>query len=211
MTTPPRDTDNANLLARAATGDKSAEKQLLTRHRDRLRRMVTVHLDRRLAPRLDPSDVVQEAMAEASQKLPDYLREPPVAFYPWLRQIAWQRLVHLQQRHVHAQKRSVLREQPWNLDLPDESVADLADRLVTSGSSPSRHMIRKELYSRVRSVLESMPASDRQVLTLRYLEQLSAEESAQVIGINLDAFMKRHFRAIRRIRRLLDAAQEESS
>ena len=49
------------LLSDAARGDASAVHSLLEQHRDRLRRMVAVRLDRRLASRLDPSDVVQEA------------------------------------------------------------------------------------------------------------------------------------------------------
>ena len=108
------------------------------------------------------------------------------------------------------QKRSVLREQRWDLDLPDESVVRLADRLVSEGTSPSQRAIREELFSRVRAALDAMPLKDRQVLILRYLEQLSAAEASQVIGITEEAFMKRHFRAIQRIRRLLDGSSEES-
>jgi RNA polymerase sigma-70 factor, ECF subfamily len=68
---------------------------LLARHRERLRRMVAVRMDRRLSPRLDPSDVVQEALAEADRHLDEYVHEQPLPFYPWLRQFAWQRLRHL--------------------------------------------------------------------------------------------------------------------
>ena len=202
--------DTTALISNARAGDESAMRQLLSRHRDRLRRMVAVHMDIRMAARFDPSDVVQDAMLDASQKLPGYLQEQPIAFYPWLRQIAWQRLVYLRQHHMATQKRSVLREQRWDLDLPDESVVRLADRLVSEGTSPSQRAIREELFSRVRAALDAMPLKDRQVLILRYLEQLSAAEASQVIGITEEAFMKRHFRAIQRIRRLLDGSSEES-
>jgi DNA-directed RNA polymerase specialized sigma24 family protein len=46
--------------------------------------------------------------------------------------------------------------------------------------------------------------------SLRYLEQLTAAEAAEVIGISLEAFMKRHLRAIGRIRRLLVHSEDES-
>src|SRR6266446_3301029 len=108
MTTGPPDTDQ--LLERAGHGDPSATGQLLERHRDRLRRMVAVRLDRRLAARVDPSDVVQEALAEAAGKLSHYLRERPLPFYPWLRRIAWERLVKLHRRHLYTGMRSVQRE-----------------------------------------------------------------------------------------------------
>jgi len=128
--------DTSGLVERASRGDASAVRELLARHRNRLRRMVSVHMDNRLSARIDPSDVVQDVMLEASRKLPAYLKQRPVAFYPWLREMAWQRLVHLRQRHLVAQKRSVLREQHWGADLTDKSAAELASRLVSSGTKP---------------------------------------------------------------------------
>ena len=38
--------------------------------------MVACHLDRRLTPRVDPSDVVQEALADAARKPDEYLKNP---------------------------------------------------------------------------------------------------------------------------------------
>src|SRR5262245_36521605 len=52
--------DTEHLLERVAAGDRAARDQLLQRHRRRLRRMVAVRFDPRLAARVDPSDVVQE-------------------------------------------------------------------------------------------------------------------------------------------------------
>jgi RNA polymerase sigma-70 factor (ECF subfamily) len=204
------ESETSALIRRASEGDELAVKQLLAGHRVRLRQMVAVHMDTRLAARIDPSDVVQEAMLEASQKLPGYLKERPVSFYPWLRQIAWQHLVQLRRHHLLAGKRSVLREERWDLALPDESVVELANRLVSSGTSPSQRMIRNELRGRVRAALEAMSPNDRQVLILRHLEQLSTAEAAQVIGITEAALMKRHLRAVQRIRHLLDRPREDS-
>ena len=90
------------LLARAGRGDPAARQQLLQEHRDRLRRMVAVRLDRRLSPAIDASDVVQEALAEADRELDDYLRRPEMPFYPWLRRFAWDRLLKLHRFHVGA-------------------------------------------------------------------------------------------------------------
>src|SRR3954447_22328750 len=171
-----RDADTDELLARAGQGDGDARQQLLGRHRDRLCRMVAVRLDRRLAARIAPSDVVQEALMEASQKLSEYLRQRPLPFYPWLRHLAWEHLVKLHQRHLAARKRSVTREQQAIPGLPDESAVDLAERLVGSGIRPSHHLLREELRGRVRAALARLPEGDREVLVLRYLEQLPMGE-----------------------------------
>jgi RNA polymerase sigma-70 factor (ECF subfamily) len=190
--------DTEELLRRAAAGDDQARARLLDRHRARLLRLITVRLDRRLRARLDASDVVQEVLAQAHQKLDDYLREQPIPFYPWLRQMAWQRLVKLQQHH-QAQKRRLSREEPLALELPDESALELARRLVISGTGPSGHVLREELRRRVRTALARLGERDREVLVLRYLEQLSTREVAAVLGISEGAVKTRHSRALLRL------------
>jgi RNA polymerase sigma-70 factor (ECF subfamily) len=192
------------LLRRAAAGECEALRVLLDRHRARLRRMVAVRLDRRLAARVDPSDVVQEALADAYQHLDDYLRHRPLPFYPWLRQIAWERLVDLHRRHIDARRRSVAREEAPEMELPDESADALVDRLVASGTSPSRRLIREELRGRVQAALAALAARDREVLVMRYLEQLTAGEIADVLGIVEGAVRMRLVRALERLRGHLD-------
>jgi RNA polymerase sigma-70 factor (ECF subfamily) len=198
------------LLTRAGQGDDQARQRLLERHRSRLKRMVAVRMDPRLCPRLDPSDVVQEALADAARNLPDYLRNRAMAFYPWLRQLAWERLVRLHRTHIDARRRSVNREQAAGLPLPDESAFDLARRLVSSGTSPSGSLIREEMRERVRETLRQMAPRDSEILVLRYLEMLTNTEIAEVLGITDGAVKVRHFRALERFRGLLDKGPEDS-
>jgi RNA polymerase sigma-70 factor (ECF subfamily) len=147
--------DTAQLIHLARRGDPTARDRLLDRHRPRLRRMVRLHLDPRLGARVDPSDVVQDTLAEAARRLEEYLRRLPLPFYPWLRHIALDRLLDLRRRHLRARKRSVVREDPDVLHLPDESAAELAARPIDLGSSSSRHLLREELRQRVRAALAS--------------------------------------------------------
>jgi RNA polymerase sigma-70 factor (ECF subfamily) len=207
MAPAPPDTDA--LLDQAAGGDADARSRLLARHRDRLARMVACRLDRRLAPRIDPSDVVQEVLAEADRKLGRYLAERPLPFYLWLRQLAWEHLAALHRRHVRARKRSVRREDPGVLDLPEESAAELAARLVTSGTSPTQAALREELRQRVRLALRALAERDREVLVLRHLEGLSVAQTAEVLGVSDGAVKVRHLRALERIRAILDDTPEE--
>ena len=160
----PHRPETEELLERAARGEDAARHLLLAQHRDRLKRMIAVHLDRRLAARVDPSDIVQEALLDAHRELSDYLRRRPLPLYPWLRQLAWERLLKWHRAHVQVQKRSVGREEPQDLDLPEESAVQLAQRLIAAGTSPSRRLIRDELRQRVRAALEAAPPRDRQIL-----------------------------------------------
>src|SRR5262245_46889691 len=159
--------DTEQLLDRVAQGDRAARGQLLERHRPRLRQMVALRLDRRLRARVDPSDVVQETLAEADAKLSGYARSRPLPFYPWLRGLAWERLVQAHRRHVRAGKRSVLREAGAGPPLPDESALELAGRLAARGSSPSARLQRDELLGRMRAALARLGEADREVLVLR--------------------------------------------
>jgi RNA polymerase sigma-70 factor (ECF subfamily) len=204
----PQEPDTDLLLERAGEGDVAARQQLLVRHRQRLRQMVALRMDRRLAARVDPSDVVQETLAEAIGKLSDYLRRRPLLFYPWLRQLAWERLVGLHRRHVRAQRRSVLREEE-RPPLPDGSAVELADRLLARGSSPSARLDRQEQRDRVRAALARLAEHDREVLVLRHLEQLSTREIAAVLGVTEGAVYTRHLRALERLRGLLGDELEE--
>jgi len=201
--------DTDGLLAQVEAGHGSAIDALCNRHRGRLRRMVSVRMDPRLTARLDPSDVVQEALAEAARRLPAYLRERPLPFYPWLRQIAWERLVHLHDRHVRAQKRSVAREERLELPLPEQSAVQLADRLVAAGTGPSGRALQAEMRSRVRRALDQMPPHHREVLVMWHLEELSVREIATLLELSEAGVKSRHRRALERLVRVLEDREEE--
>ena len=201
--TSPTPPDTQELLERSVRGDAAARQELLVRHRARLRRMVTVRLDRRLSARVDPSDVVQEALANAARQLDEYLRDRPLPFYPWLRQFAWERLCKLHRHHIHAKQRSINREEP-NMPLPDESVRRLAHRLLAGGTSPSRRLIRQEQREQVRAALAALAPRDREILVMRHLEQMETPEIAAALGISEGAVRNRQYRALIRLRALLE-------
>src|SRR3954454_6317188 len=173
---PRDDREIEELMLRADGDDGEARQLLLARHRARLRQMVALRLDRRLAARFDPSDVVQEALADAGQALSEYLRHRPLPFYAWLRRFAWDRLVELHRRHVLAQRRSVEREEPWAATWSDPSAVALADHLVANGTSPSHRVYREELREQAQAALAQLPPRDREVLVLLYMEELTAAE-----------------------------------
>src|SRR5258707_345168 len=85
----PDSTETRSLLQQAQAGDRQAFEDLFARHRPYLRQLVELRLDPKLHTRVDPSDVVQEAHLEAFRRLSTYLKERPMPFRLWLRQIAY--------------------------------------------------------------------------------------------------------------------------
>jgi RNA polymerase sigma-70 factor (ECF subfamily) len=199
--------DTDALLSLVQKGNRDAVRILLDRHRDRLKRMVSLRLDNRMASRIDPSDIVQEALAEAAMKIDEFAHDRPVAFYVWLRQMTWRHLVIAWRQHVKAERRSVTRE--LELDLSDDSRAEMAGQFVDPYLSPGAEAIRNELQSRVQHALEQLRPHDRELLVLRYLEQLSLREIGEVLGISESAARKRHVRALQRLQRFLSPEDAE--
>jgi RNA polymerase sigma-70 factor, ECF subfamily len=192
------------LIDRAGQGDDTARRELLERYRDYLRRMVATRLDRRLAPRVDPSDIVQETLADAAERLDDYLRDRPIPFFGWLRQIAGERVIDTHRRHVLAERRSVAREMRPP-ELSEESAGELGRRLVANDTSPSNRLIRKERHEQVMAALTALSSRDREVLVMRHLEQLGTAEIADALGLTEGAVESRLLRALIRLRSRLEA------
>ena len=106
----PDPTETRAMLERAAGEDRSAIDRLLASHREPLRRMIAVRLDRSLGRREDASDVVEGVLLEASRRLAEYLRHPPMPFQHWLRQIARDQLIDVHRCHRATRRRSVDRD-----------------------------------------------------------------------------------------------------
>src|SRR5690349_2460445 len=118
---------SVDLLRRAAAGDEQAVSALFMRYRDRLRAMVRLRINRRLNGRIDPSDVLQEAYLEISKGLADYLRDPALPFYLWLRHVTGQQLIAMHRQHLGAQMRDADREVAlYRGALPQASSVSLA-------------------------------------------------------------------------------------
>jgi RNA polymerase sigma-70 factor (ECF subfamily) len=200
-----QDENTDSLLDRVARGHGSAAEALLERHRDRLAAMVRLRMDRRMVARLDPSDVVQDALTEAYGKLPRFARTRPMPFYPWLRSIAWERLIQLHRQHVRALRRSVDREDQA-FPLPEHSEAMLAAKLATSATGVSGHALRQEIRDRVHAALGELPAAAREVVILRHLEEMPFKEVAVVLAISEAAVYSRYRRAVEQLARVLKGA-----
>lgn len=178
--------------------------ELFMLHRDRLWRMLYVRLDRRLVSRISPDDVLQEAFLDVARRIGEYLANPEVAFYVWLRFLTLQRMQMLLRMHLGTQRRDVTVEVSLQAgDRPFATPESMAGQIVSQLTSPSHAAMRHELQEKLRAALDAMDPVDREVLALRHFEELSNQEVATILGITKEAASKRHLRALKRLKVIL--------
>ncbi|WP_391540404.1 sigma-70 family RNA polymerase sigma factor [Rubripirellula lacrimiformis] len=204
----PSDDHTETLLQSARDGDADAVNSLFERHRAPIRRLVELRLDRKVQRRVDVSDVVQDVMVEASNRLGKYLDDPAMAFHLWLRQIAWDRIIDTYRRHRVSAKRNMDREQAMSVPRgADHSTMELAAQLCDPAMTPAAAATHREIADQVESVIEQLADQDREIILMRHYEHLTNLEIAQVLGLSPPAASMRYLRAVRRLRELLDDLQ----
>jgi RNA polymerase sigma-70 factor (ECF subfamily) len=204
MTGDSSDTDA--LLRRLGDGDTQAVAELFAHYRDRLRHTVRLRLDRRLQGRVDPSDVLQEAFLDIVKRAREYAANPSMPVFLWLRFLTGQRLLAIHRQHLGAKMRDAGQEVSlYRGALPQASSVSLAAQLLGRLTSPTQAAIRAEMQTKLQEALNSMDALDREVLTLRHFEELSNNETAQVLGIQKAAASNRYVRALKRLKEILSS------
>lgn len=186
------------------SGGQQAVAELFSAYRDRLGRMVRFRMDTRLSGRVDPEDILQEAYMEVARRIQDYIGQPTVPLFVWLRQITWQILVDTHRRHLVAKARNINAEVNRLPAGAGVTSVSLASRLVGGLTSPSQAMLREERLTLVHQALEEMDEIDREVLALRHFEQLTNNEVADVLGLQKAAASNRYVRALGRLKQILD-------
>lgn len=200
----PKSSKTQELIANAREGNSDAVNQLLERHREAVRRMISLRMDRHLRQRIDASDIVQDVLIDASRRMADYLKDPAMPFHLWIRQMAQDRLIDAHRRHRVAAKRSVDREQPLVArHRLDRSTLELAVQLCDRERTPAAAAEWNELQVLFHEALDQLDDSDREVVVMRHFEKLSNSEVADVLNLTPPAASMRYLRAVRRLRDIL--------
>jgi RNA polymerase sigma-70 factor (ECF subfamily) len=157
-----RDSD-AGLVARAQGGDLAAFEQLVRRHQ----RYVFNLAYRVLGDYVEAEDVAQEAFVRAWRGLTGFRGQ--ARFTTWL-----YRIVH----NLCLSRLPGLQQQLQQSEPLEETLAHSAD-------SPPELSEERERVAFLRAELERLPEKYRLVLTLRYLQHLSYDEIAAVLGLTM--------------------------
>lgn len=200
------------LLADAKSQSPQAVDALLAEFREPLRQVVNLRLDPALARRVDASDIVQDVLVEANQRLRDYLKKPDMPFHLWLRHLAQDRIIDTHRRHRLAQRRSIDKEQPIHRPAwAEESSASLVAQLVDAERTPATEAIRAELQRKLSAAVAELDEADRDVILMRHTELLSNQEVAVALGLTEAAASMRYLRALRKLRSVLVPESSEKA
>jgi RNA polymerase sigma-70 factor (ECF subfamily) len=198
----PLQDDEALLIESVRKGDAQALTELFELNRERLQRMIQLRMDRRVRARVDVADVLQDAYLDLASQLANYARNPELPFFVWLRRITSQRLAKIHRTHLGQAKRDAARE------IPLERIADigtvcLTRDLVGRSTSAAGLAMQKELQEKVEEGITRMSDSEREIIFVRHVRQLSNVEAASLLKLSVQAASKRYSRALRRLRSVL--------
>ena len=176
------DIEDAQLLKIAQDGDADAFGELYERYAKLIHRFMFAHLDHRI----DAEDLTEEVFLRVWRTLPNF-REQGVPFGAYLYHIARNVLID----HYRRNKRS----------FRDISIED--SYVVDHNPDPSETVTNTLEHQELREVLVQLRDDYREVLVLRFLSELSPEETAQVMKRSVGAVRVLQHRALSAMRKLM--------
>jgi RNA polymerase sigma-70 factor, ECF subfamily len=191
------------LLQRVSSHDGQALEDLFGLHRERLRKMVRLRLDRRLRGQFTSSMVLEQVYRDACKRINEYLADPRQRVFLWLRLLTGERIQALHRQHLGThvldagQDFSVYRGAH-----PEVNSVSLAAQLI-GDRAKNQSAVRADLLLRLQDALNGMDAFDREILGMYHFEELRDEEVAAILGIDKTAATLHYVRALKRMKEIL--------
>ena len=177
-------TENAKndfqLVLKAKEGSQKAFADLMQRYKDSIYFMSLKMVNNKE----DAMDITVETFAKAFEKLDKY--QPEYAFSTWLFRVATNNCIDF------------LRKKKLNTVSIDNMIDDDDDRpmqIKADTLNPEESSIKKQQSEELKLLIESLPPRYRNLLTLRYFDELSYEEISQQLDLPLGTVKAQLFRA----------------
>jgi RNA polymerase sigma-70 factor (ECF subfamily) len=182
--------DESAVVAQAREGDTEAFGELVRRYEGRIFRLAQ-HVTQN---REDAEDVLQETFMKAYEHLDQFKGDSK--FYTWIVRIAVnQALMKLRRRKT---------DKSVSLDETIDTGEDMVVREIAAwGEDPEQQLSREELGGILEAAIQSLEPLYRSVFVLRDIEELSTEETAEVLGLSVPAVKSRLLRARLQLREKL--------
>lgn len=188
------DTDDFILVERVLAGDRRAFEPLVRRHERRVFR-VTLAV---LGNVEDAEEAMQDTFVKAFRHLGQFRRE--ARFTTWLTRIAINEAI---------QKRSTRKTFVPLAEAETAKEQFAPKRYESWKSNPEQLYGKQEIHRIVEDAIQSLPEIYREAFVVRDVEELSAEEAAEVLGITVPALKSRLLRARLMMRESLAEKLEE--
>jgi RNA polymerase sigma-70 factor, ECF subfamily len=170
-----------------------------------LKVLAELHLDKKLRGKLDPSDVVQQALLRAYSALGEVRDPQPEVLAAWLRRILARTLAD-SVKHYERDKRDVALERSLEADV-DRSAYGLAAWLAADQTSPSGRAERNEELLRMVEALAELPDLMREVIVLKHCQGWTLPRIAQRMGKTVPAVASLLRRGLEEMRNRLKTSE----
>ena len=160
-------------------------------------------LDPMLRAKGGASDIVQQTFMEAQRDFRQFHGTSGPELRAWLRRLLLNNLANFRRGFVGTAKRQAHREIAIDAGAPDDTPPQ--DWLASDVPTPSRELMADEKQQALYAALAQLPEDYRQVLLLRYQQEMPFEEIAQKMGRTSNAVRKLWSRAIERLQEVMEA------
>jgi len=175
-------------------GDPEALAAMLTRYQNRLYRFL-LRLTRQPA---EAEDLFQQTWLRVAERHRQY--DPRHSFEAWLFTVAR----NLAMDHLR-------RARPQSLEVASDDGITQAEHLPSAGPTALERLLARERAERVLAALQDLPVPYREILVLRFEEEMKLEEIARVVDAPLSTVKTRLARGLERMRRHLASAASEGN
>jgi RNA polymerase sigma-70 factor (ECF subfamily) len=192
-----------NRLLQDAGTDGAAQETLFARHKERLRRMVRLRLDRRVPARFTSTAILNEVLAEARRRWHEYQATSETSFFLWLRSLAGERIQAIHHQYLGGVWRGGEELTIYRAAMPAVNTASLAAQLMGNAPAAGAAAQRAELQIYLQEALNQVDPLDREVLALCHFEELKNDEAAAVLGLDPSETSRRYIQAVKSLKEIL--------
>jgi RNA polymerase sigma-70 factor (ECF subfamily) len=192
---------DATLVRRFNAGDEAAFVEIVTRYRAK---MLQVALSL-LRNRADAEEISQDTFIRAHRGLGRFRGDSSLA--AWLYRITLNLSRNRYWYHFRRRRHATL---PLDAALSEHSPASFAELVASDAPSPVHEVATREFSAIITGCMDQLPAGQREILTLRNVQQHSYVAISRTLGIRVGTAKSRIARARTNLRLLLGKSYPET-
>jgi RNA polymerase sigma-70 factor (ECF subfamily) len=187
--------DEASLVSQARAGNMASVEKLILKYQDRVYNTIF----KICGNEADAAELSQDAFVRAIEGLKNFKGES--SFYTWLFRIAVNLTLNF------CKKNAKLSFQSLQEQIDEDTNRQLKDYLIDkSAAEPSELAAKKEVHSLISKAIEKLEPQQRTVVILRDIEQMSYNEIAETLEMEIGTVKSRIARGRKNLREILEAA-----